>query len=259
MKLQLIIRRAPATAGLGWLQQGWGLFRQSAGLWILQVMIIYLLTLFGALHPVLGAIVAFIGPFLSAGLYRNIVAAQSGKPVTIDNLFHPLKDAAVRPILLRIGAAGILCSLPVSILASEVLQQAQAGSVDLLQLSALVLGLGLSAMFFAYAVAIAYFLQEQRLLMVLQASFIACWRNMTPLSLYGLIAILLISTGVPTMFLSWLLVMPLLSISFFISFTEFFALKPVTDADDTHDDPSNGPRNKQQDDQHDGDKGYLEV
>jgi uncharacterized membrane protein len=84
-------------------------------------------------------------------------------------------------------------------------------------------------MMFAYAVAIAYFLREQRLFPILQASLLACWRNVQPLSLYGLIAIGLLMTGIPTLFLTWLLVLPLLSISFFLSFREFFALTPASD------------------------------
>jgi len=236
MKLQLVVRRAPAAAGLRWLQQAWVLFKQQPGLWIQLVFIIHLSTLIGALHPLLGVLVALLNPFLTAGLYRCIVAKQKGAEVSLSDLWQPLTEADYRPVFLRLAAANMLFSIPLTLLAQELYQQALAGSVNFMLLLVFVAGMTLVLMLFAYAIAIAYFLKEPRLLPIFQASFVACWRNVQPLSLYGLLAVLLISTGVPSFFISWIIVLPLLAISFFLSFTEFFALTPVDGSGDKKDD-----------------------
>jgi uncharacterized membrane protein len=248
MKLQLVVRRAPAAAGLRWLQQAWALFKQQPGLWIQLVFIIHLSTLLGALHPLLGVLVALLNPFLTAGLYRCIVAKQKGDTVTLSQFWQPLTEPGCRPVFLRLAAANMLCSIPLTLLAQELYQQALAGSVNFMLLLVFVAGMTLVLMLFAYAVAIAYFLKEPRLLPIFQASFMACWRNVQPLSVYGLISILLISTGVPSFFITWIIVLPLLAISFFLSFTEFFALTPV---DNDH---SGGSDHK-----NDDKAGFLEV
>lgn len=248
MKLQLVIRRAPVAAGLRWLQQGWALFKKQPGLWIQLVFIIHLSSLLGAVHPLLGVVVALLNPFLTAGLYRCIVASQKGATVSLEQFWQPLKEPACRAVFLRLAAANMLLIIPLMLLAQELFQQALVGSVNFWLLFVLVTGLALVMMLFAYSIAIAYFLKESRLIPIFQASFMACWRNVQPLSVFGVIAVLLFSTGMPTMFITWIIVLPLLSISFFLSFTEFFALTPV----DKDDSGGSGDKNDEQ-------AGFLEV
>ena len=88
-----------------------------------------------------------------------------------------------------------------------------------------VMGFVLVWMIFAYAVAIAYFLKERRLLAIMQASFVACWRNIIPLMVFLLLSLVLIMLTMPTYFIGLLVVVPVLNIAFFLSFNEFFALQ----------------------------------
>lgn len=235
MKLQLVVRRAPLQAGLKWFQQGWQIFKQQPVVWIQVVFTIHFLSLLGALHPLLGIVVALLNPFLTAGLYSCIVARQGGSTVHFQMLFRPLKEPACRAIFIRLAAANMLCSIPLTLLATELFQQAQSGVMDWWLTLVFAMALCVVLMMFAYAVAIAYFLREQRILPILQASLLACWRNVQPLTLYALLAVTLLSTGIATMMITWLLVLPLLSISFFLSFSEFFALSPVTKAAEERD------------------------
>lgn len=229
MKFQLVVRRAAFTAGIKWLQQGWVIFKQQPVLWIQLVFSIHLISLLGMLNPIFGIIVTLLNPFLTAGLYACIVTRQRGQQVNFTMLFAPLKEPLYRAIFLRIAAANMLCSIPLTLLATKLYEQATSGSIDWMLTLLFVMLFSLVMMMFAYAVAIAYFLKEQRLLVILQASLLACWRNVSSLSVYGLLALALISTGVPTFFISWLLVLPILSISFFLSFSEFFALTAAPD------------------------------
>lgn len=229
MKLQLVVRRAQAMAGVRWLQQAWAIFKKYPGLCIQTVMLIHFTSLLGALHPLLGVIAALLNPFLTAGLYRCVVAMQQQQQVSMQDFWIPLKDSSVRAVFLRLAAANMLLSIPLTLLATQLATDIAAGVNNLGLMFVFVMLLSLVMMMFAYAVAIAYFLKEKRLFPILQASLLACWRNVQPLTIYGVLAIGLLMTGIPTLFFTWLLVLPLLSISFFLSFSEFFALTPASD------------------------------
>ena len=226
MKLQLVIRRAPAKAGLEWIKQGWLLMRSQI-LLLLMFWVMLSVSLLGLLHPLLAVIAALLGPFLLAGFYDGIVRVQQQQPITLAMLWQPLKEGAHRVAFIRLAGVNILFSIPSQLLLQQQIPLWEAGQPDLLALFALVALAAVNAMLFAYAVPVIYFLREQRLWPVLQASFMACWRNVPALTLFGVLSVVLGLTGPLTMLISWILVLPWLSISFFLSFREFFVLTPA--------------------------------
>jgi len=136
------------------------------------------------------------------------------------------------------AVAQLLCSLPHLVLVEQFTESFKAGHVEIVEVLAIVVLYSLNLMLFAYAVPIIYFLRENRLWPVLQSSLLACWRNTLPLLLFVLmimgilvlvsVVISLLSSIVsfatvlflPAMFV----LMPILTIAFFLSFSEFFAL-----------------------------------
>jgi hypothetical protein len=224
-RIKLIVRRAPALAALGWLKQSWAIFLQAPLVWILMFVTLGLIALFSQAHPFTAVIGIMLNPFLTAGVYKSVVAIQQQKTIQYKDLFAPLKEAGCRAIFIRIAALNMLASIPLSTLAAHILLQHQQQQVDLPLVLLFVAGFVLCWMIFAYAVAIAYFLQERRVLAVMQASFIACWRNITALSVFALLSLVLIMLTMPTLFIGLILVVPVLNIAFFLSFNEFFALQ----------------------------------
>ncbi len=226
MKLQLVIRRAPAKAALDWLKQGWFLLRGQM-LLLLMFWLMLAVSLLGILHPLLAVVAALLGPFLLAGFYDGIVRAQQQKPLTLAVLWQPLQESVHRAAFIRLAGLNILLSIPSQLLLAQQIPLWQNGEADLFALFGLVAMASVNAMLFAYAVPVIYFLREQRLWPVLQASFMACWRNVPALTVFGILSVLLGLTGPFTMLISWILVLPWLAISFFLSFREFFVLTPA--------------------------------
>jgi len=226
MKLQLVIRRAPAKSALEWLKQGWILLRQQM-LLLAMFWLMFMVSLLVVIHPLLGVIAALLGPFLQAGFYDGIVRAQQQKPLTLEVLWQPLQDSTHRAAFIRLSALNILLSIPSQMLLAEQVTVWQNGEANVFVLFALVALIAVNAMLFAYAVPVIYFLREQRLWPVMQASFMACWRNVPALTLFGILSVLLALTGPFTMFVAWILILPWLAISFFLSFREFFVLTPA--------------------------------
>lgn len=227
MKLQLVIRRATMNAALDWLRQGWQLMRSQLQL-IALFWLMLLISLLGLIHPLLAVLTALLNPFLSAGFYQAIVQAQQQQRISLEMLWQPLLQAGPhRATFIRLAGLNILLTIPNQLLLANQYPLWQQGEMALLPLFAIVAMACVNAMLFAYAVPIVYFLREQRLWPVLQASFMACWRNVPALTLFGIIAAVLGMTGPLTMLLSWVLILPWLAISFFLSFREFFVLTPA--------------------------------
>ncbi|WP_302850291.1 hypothetical protein [Arsukibacterium indicum] len=232
-QLKLIIRRVSTTASLRWISGAWQVFKRVPLLFIAMFCLTAIISFLLQQHQLTTLIWVFVGPFLTAGFYKTIVGVQQERKVAIDWLFQPLTEPSCRLILMTIGAVKFVMFTPL-IAFFERLQttmsaavEAQSGmeTVVLLQLLALVALFTLVLMLFAYAVAIAYFLKEHRFLVVLQTSFIACWRNVGALLLYGLFSMALLLLTLPTFGLGIIVVAPLLQIAFFLSFNDVFALQ----------------------------------
>jgi uncharacterized membrane protein len=231
-KVKLIVRRVNALASLSWFKQSWAIFMQAPLVWVLMFITLGVVAMLSQLHPLTAIVGILLNPFLTAGVYKSVVAVQQKQSIQFVNLFQPLQETACRAVFIRIAALNMLASIPLSVLAAELLEQHQQQAVSGALMLLFVMGFLLTWMVFAYAVAIAYFLQERRLLAIMQASFIACWRNITALVVFGLLSMGLIMLTMPTLFIGLLLVIPLLNIAFFLSFNEFFALqvKPTDEA-----------------------------
>ncbi|WP_333607504.1 hypothetical protein [Arsukibacterium sp.] len=231
-QLDLIIRRVPVQAALTWLQQAWQLFKQAPLVWIQMFVTIALMGLLAQIHQLTMIAFFFLNYFLTAGFYQAVALKQQEQSINLATLFKPLSDTVCRAVLLRLAALHLLASMPGVLLLNEL--QAQIGNEAVSGVTVLLLVVYqlMIWMLFAYAVAIAYFLKQQRLLPILQASFTACWRNIQPLVLFALIAIALTLLSIPTMLLALLVVMPLLKIAFFMSFQQLFALQVSNERDD---------------------------
>ncbi len=238
MRLQLIVKRAPVTSASAWMKQAWQIFRTNPGLFI-GINVFLAIVGVVAIVPVVGILILFVLPFLQAGFYSVIVAAQQNKPVEFAMIFKPFQILELRAPMLKMAAAQLLCSLPALYCVEQLMPALQQGQVDLPQLLLAVVLYMINLMLFAYAVPIIYFLRENRLYPVIQASVTACWRNVLPLTLYSVMAMGIVLTGVAVLLVLTsiipvigqllilpmiLVMMPIFSIAFFLSFSEFFAL-----------------------------------
>lgn len=231
-QIKLIIRRVKAATAIDWLKQAWDIFKQYPFVFIQMILLTLVLTFLASLNALTLILGVLASPFLTAGFYKAVVGVQQQQKIGIDWLFKPFTEAATRRILVLIASLNFLVSVPLVQFREQIftaMKQAQDSGVHDpalgWQVVLLLIGLVLSTMLFAYAVAIAYFLKEQRITLILQASFIACWRNMAALALFGLLSLALIALTIPTMLLGLIVVVPILHIAFFLSFNELFALQ----------------------------------
>lgn len=228
-QLKLIIRRAPALAAIGWLKQAWALFMQAPVVWLLSYLhMLGFLLLSMLLPPLSSFIVALLMPFLTAGIYKMVVAAQQGHAISVSGLYQVFKEPQYRRVFIRLALAELVASLPLVYMYALMLEQAESHSFSMPLALLFAAWFTLTKMAFAYTVAVAYFLQQHSVLVVMQASLVACWRNISSLTLYSLLSLVLIMLTMPTLFIGLIVVIPLLHIAFFLSFNDFFALQVNT-------------------------------
>ncbi|EGM79538.1 hypothetical protein Rhein_0422 [Rheinheimera sp. A13L] len=225
VQVKLIIRRVPMQAALSWLTKAWELFRLAPSTMIAMVAFMTVLSLVAQLHPVLAVLLVLANPFLTAGFYKSIVLLQQQKEVNFQLIFSVFKEERYRRIFIRLAGANLLANIPLMLLMAQLMEQAQAEAVEPLTVLFFVVALSLMFMLFAYAVAIAYFLNEQRLQAILTASLTACWRNVGALTLFGIMAVALGMLGLVTFGFAFVVIIPVLQIAFFLSFSAFFALQ----------------------------------
>jgi uncharacterized membrane protein len=225
VQVKLIIRRVPVQDAFTWLSKAWELFRKAPGTLISMVLFTTVLSLLAQLHPVLAVLMVLANPFLTAGFYKTIVLLQQQQAVNFQLIFSVFKEARYRRIFIRLAGANLLANIPLMLLAAQIMEQVQTGVADPIILFCFAAVLSLIFMLFAYAVAIAYFLNEQRLQAILMASFTACWRNVGALTLFGLLSVALGTLGVVTMGFAFIVIVPLLQMAFFLSFSALFALQ----------------------------------
>lgn len=231
-QVKLIVKRVKISAPVQWLQQAWHIFKQTPVIWLLMFSTLIITALLGTTHTLLNIAALFISPFFTAGIYKSIVAIQHQETIKYTDMFIPLQQPSCRMVFIRLAAMNMLAAVPLSLLAQSIYTQQEAGINDPWLILLFVASSIIVWMVFAYAVAIAYFLHEQRLLVIMQTSFVACWRNITALVVFALLSFGLIFLTVPTLFIGLIVIIPVLNIAFFLSFNDFFALQINTKNDD---------------------------
>lgn len=232
-QIKLIIRRVPALAAINWLKMAWDIFKQYPLLFIQMLLLTYVITYLAALSSITLMIGVLVSGFFTAGFYHAIAGVQQQQKIDLSWLFQPFKDPSCRRILLLIAISEFVVTTLVVILfqsqtAEAVIRLQETRELDSalsLQVLALLLTVFFIKLWSCYAIAIAFFLKEQRLLLILGAALLACWRNLGAMLVFMLLSVALIILSIPTMLLALVLVVPLLMISWFISFNEVFALK----------------------------------
>lgn len=232
-QIKLIIRRVPALAAVNWLKQAWDIFKQYPLLFIQMLLLTYVVTYLAALSSITLIIGVLVSAFFTAGFYHAIAGVQQQQKIDLSWLFHAFKDASCRRSLILISISEfVVTTLVVMIFQSQTaeavirLQETRELDSSLsLQVMALLLTVFFIKLWICYAIAIAFFLKEQRLLIILGAALLACWRNISALLIFMLLSVALIILSIPTMLLALVVVIPLLMISWFLSFNEVFVLK----------------------------------
>lgn len=229
-------RAVSAGSGAQWFAQGWELFKQDIGIWILMILTLLGINILLSFIPFIGSLASsLLSCIFSAGLLMAARAREQGKPVEFTMLFEGFKSKFAP--LLGLGAlcfvlgivGGILVGVGVGFLAAASFQGSDPSQLVALFSSpffAVIVLFG--AVYFTLVFMLVWFatplvaLNDVPVFKSLGMSFKACGRNLLPLFVFGLIATVLIIVGALPILLGLLIVLPLLFTTFYKSYQHIF-------------------------------------
>ena len=97
-------QRVDAGAAGRWLQRGWHLFAQSAGLWVLLALVMGIILMVLHFVPLLGSLVgALVMPALFGGLVYGAREVEHGRSLELGYLFQAFREAGRAGPMLTLG------------------------------------------------------------------------------------------------------------------------------------------------------------
>lgn len=226
-------RGVAAAQGWTWISQGWGLFKQQPGAWILIVLLAGVIFVAVSLVPLVNWIVPYLLiPGMSAGVILGCKALNDGERLAVSHLFAGFQ--ARGGALLVVGLAAFLlymmAAIPLVIVLGTRFITLMAGDptafgdfgMDIIIGFLLTIGISVPvymALWFAPALVA---LNEVAPLAALRQSFGACLKNIVPFLLYGLIFLLLGILAVIPLGLGLLVLMPVFFATAYTSYRDIF-------------------------------------
>lgn len=235
--------RVDAGRGWSWIVEGWRLFAQAPGIWIVLLLIYLGISVVLSFIPFVGTLAhALLNPLLIGGMLYGAAAQARGEPLEIAHLFRGFQDQERMGPLVVLGAisvAGymliglvILVFVGGSVATGVVLDNAGMG-VSPEAIGGLFIGAGLITVLivltigFLITMALFYgiplvMLAGQNAWPAAQDSIAACWINILPMLVLGLIYLVLIGLAALPLGLGFLVLGPVTVCAVYASYREIF-------------------------------------
>lgn len=218
-----------------WIRQAWELFKRNPGIWIgIVVLWIVISGVLGAM-PLLGLVTNLFTPVVMGGLMQACRRQAEGGDVSLDALFEGFRSPALSKLIL-LGVLQLVGGAVIALLVGGSLIAVIGGGMMMGSghYGASVLGAGgLLAVLFAlllivpltmalwFAPALVVFRQMDPV-EAIKVSFHGCLQNVWPLTVYSLLALVLLIAGIIPLGLGLLVVIPVLLISIYTSYREIY-------------------------------------
>lgn len=233
-------RRVGIGRGLGWISEGFAVFMQAPGMWMLLSVVFFFLNIFISAVPLLGGLaLSVLMPVFGAGMMLACRVLEQGGELDVSMLFAGFKQhtgplvvvgllyllgvvvvMAVVGVLfvMAIAGLGIAGSFKGGDMAGMSLLGAALAAVGVLLVFALLLPMVMAVW---YAAPLVVF-HEQEPMAAMRQSFFGCLKNLLPFLLYSiaLVPLSLIAT-LPVM-LGWLVLGPVMIGGVYRSYQEIF-------------------------------------
>lgn len=226
-------RAVAAGQGWAWIAQGWVLFKQQPGAWILILLLAGAIIITISLVPPLNLILpSLLIPGLSAGVMLGCKALEDGERLTVGHLFAGFK--ARGSALLLLGLAGfvlyMIAMIPmvivmggkfVAMMSADPTAFAEPGAGFVLAIL-VTLAISVPVYMALWFGPVLVTLHEAPLLVALRQSFGACLKNIVPFLLYGVILMGLGIVAAIPLGLGLLVLMPVIFASVYASYRDIF-------------------------------------
>lgn len=239
--------RAEAGRGWGWIVEGWQLFAKAPGVWVVMLLIYLAISIVLSFIPFVGGLAyTLLTPVLVGGMLYGAAGLARGETLEIGHLFQGFRDQErMGPLVLLglVSLAGYVLMALVAMLfvGGGFIMGAAMDSTGAVvppeAMSGLFVGAGLIVLLIilviGFLVAMALFygiplvmLGRQNTWPAVQASIMACWINILPFLVFGLIYILLAVIAAIPFGLGFLILGPVTICAIYASYREVFEETP---------------------------------
>jgi uncharacterized membrane protein len=228
----------PAGAGVDWIGAGWKLFVKAPLMWIVAILVLFVIAIVVSLVPIIGSIAfQILNPVFSAGFVVACRSLERGGDFELEHLFAGFKNNLTNLIIvgllflagwvviLLVVAAFTGFGVFMAVLTGDAENVAPAivasgftFLIGILVMLALMVPL-LMAYWFAPALVIMHNMAP---IAAMKASFGACWRNIVPFLLYGIVMLVLAIVAVIPFGLGMLVWVPLTIASTYAAYRQIF-------------------------------------
>jgi len=227
----------PTGHGWAWLVKGWWHFKQNPFAWMIGIVVWIAIAVVIGLIPLIGGIVVnLFTPVITAGFIIGCRAQDQGEDFTVNHVFAGFSNNMGQLVLVGLiyfGALILVTIVMVAGLFGMIGMQSMASEDPQLMMNAIfspgfliaiLLGLLVTIplmMSYVFAPALVA-LDDMKALTAMKLSFMGCWKNLLPFTVYGLLAMVLVFIGSLPMGLGLLVVLPLLTAALYSSYRDIY-------------------------------------
>lgn len=233
-------RTVPAGNGVTWISRCWSLFASSPGIWILNILILIIISIVLGAIPIVGSLAsAILSPIFYGGLALGCRSIDEGRGFRIEHLFAGFKEKAgplaivgLISLCLVVGIVIVMGILAAVVVGPGLLQAmsdpaAQATFFAAQGLKLVVLLLLCLAIFIPITMAIWFaptlvVLQDLAPLEAVTHSFKGCLRNFMAFLLFGIVMLVLLIVAIIPVGLGLLVVIPMIYASTYVAYRDIF-------------------------------------
>lgn len=223
-------RRVPVGQATRWLASGWQMFRVAAGTWIGMTAVLLLITVGLGVVPVVNWLLNLLFPVFVAGIVIGCRSLEEGNGLRLAHLFAGFSQrlgsllAASVLYLLAILLAALLLGVLAAISGVGGMHGFAADFVvGMIVLCGVLVGVPLATALWLASPLIVF--QQLSAYQALRAGFLVALRNVAPLLVYGLLALLAAALASLPFFLGWLVLIPILHASLYAFYRDVFFAK----------------------------------
>ncbi|MBV8659103.1 MAG: hypothetical protein JO142_14880 [Burkholderiales bacterium] len=239
-------RVVDAGRGTSWLGEAFDLFKKNPGIWIANVIILFVILCVLAMVPFLGSLAMYLLlPVFSGGMMLGCHSLANGGELEIEHLFAGFKQNTAKLVLVGvfylIGMVVIMVvigALSFAIIGGASLTGMLAGGaggagmmsammmggfgIGLLLILLISLALSIPLMMAIWFAPVLVILQNLEPLDAMKMSFHACLKNFVPFLVYGVVYFVLAIVATIPFGLGWLVLGPMVIASAYTSYRDIF-------------------------------------
>ncbi|MBK7899886.1 MAG: hypothetical protein KA603_09495 [Azonexus sp.] len=224
-------RKLTSAEAVDWLREGWQLFLQAPGPWILISVSFALILMVLGVIPLVGIVANLLIPVFAGGLMLGCKSLEEGDGLRFGHLFAGFSNQAGSLVMVGvIYLVGIVAIVLLAVVIGGLLGFGSAfagGGSEVAGLVGVLVGLLSAVLIMPLAMAVWFapaliIFHQQSPLDAMKSSFFACLKNFLPFLVYGLVFLVLAILATLPVGLGWLVLIPVTQASIYAGYKSLF-------------------------------------